>query len=211
MGQKAQDYYSKLYLRLKNQDNRRNAGKKIALFLTLFLCLQLVSIFTPGIQTNRKAFAATPTVGTIGTANMCSRTDSTDLTFAGSLASTGGPTVTSMGVVYGLNLNPTINDTRLDAPSIKLGYFEVSGDTGQFANNTTYHYRSFATNSEGTSYGPDKDVTTLTNTCAPLSPQQLPHCMEMFFLITDQQSLNAVLFGIVPVICPIFKIPPPLV
>lgn len=63
-----------------------------------------------------------------------------------------GCTVTEMGICYGVSANPTISGTHTTA-TVALGAnsFSVSGLTS----GTTYHYRAYATNGFGTTYGED--------------------------------------------------------
>jgi len=78
-------------------------------------------------------------------------------TGAGNVTSDGGGTITSRGVCWSTSANPTISDSK----------FTSGGTTGVFSGrlyplkaNTTYHYRAFAVNESGTSYGADQTFTT---------------------------------------------------
>lgn len=78
-------------------------------------------------------------------------------TARGTVTSDGGATVTERGIVYGTSANPTTSNSKVI----------VAGTTGAFTanltgllTNTTYHVRSYAINSEGTSYGEDETFTT---------------------------------------------------
>jgi len=78
-------------------------------------------------------------------------------TSGGNITSDGGATVTERGVVWGVSANPTTSNNKIT----------VSGTTGSYsaeitglASNTTYHVRSYATNSVGTAYGADVSFTT---------------------------------------------------
>ena len=68
-----------------------------------------------------------------------------------------GSTITSRGICYGTIINPTLSNSHL----------AVAGTTGTFTAsltgltpNTLYHYRAYATNSNGTSYGSDSTFST---------------------------------------------------
>lgn len=76
----------------------------------------------------------------------------------GNVTSDGNAEITSKGVCWSLEPNPTNNDSKTD---------EGTG-AGQFISNinglnagTTYHVRSYATNPIGTAYGTDISFTTL--------------------------------------------------
>ena len=80
----------------------------------------------------------------------------------GNITDDGGATVTARGVCWNTTANPTTSNPHTTE----------SGTTGSFTSNITglspgitYHYRSYATNSQGTSYG-----TNLTFTTVPSSP-----------------------------------------
>ena len=76
----------------------------------------------------------------------------------GDVSSDGGGIVTAKGLCWGTTVNPTISDSKTSEGS-GLGVF-TSNLTGLSAG-TTYHVRSYATNSAGTSYGADVQFTTL--------------------------------------------------
>jgi uncharacterized repeat protein (TIGR02543 family) len=72
----------------------------------------------------------------------------------GNVTSTGGASVTERGFVYGTSANPTISNTKVVVDS-GTGTF-----TGTFSPGAGTHYvRAFATNSNGTSYGTQSQVT----------------------------------------------------
>ena len=74
------------------------------------------------------------------------------------VTSDGGAEVTSRGVCWSIDSNPTIeNDKTIDGEG--LGSFQsVLSDLSQ---NTTYYVRAYATNSEGTAYGEEVSFKTL--------------------------------------------------
>ena len=76
----------------------------------------------------------------------------------GTISDLGGIMPTEVGVVFGTNNNPTISDTKALASSISDDYdFSVKI---KLLPKTKYHFRAFATNTAGTSYGDDKEITT---------------------------------------------------
>lgn len=77
----------------------------------------------------------------------------------GNVTSNGGVNILLKGVCYSESENPTTFDACVTDPSVNMN-FEVTF-TG-LVPSTTYHYRAFATNSEGVSYGSDLTFTTLT-------------------------------------------------
>lgn len=90
---------------------------------------------------------------------------STTATCGGNVTSDGGAAITERGICYSTSANPTTADTKVTA----------SGTTGAFtANltnltaNTTYHFRAYAINSSGTSYGADLDFLTASGSVAPV-------------------------------------------
>lgn len=74
----------------------------------------------------------------------------------GGVTDDGGASVTDYGFVYGTSSDPTTSDTTVSVGSgVDDSY---SGTTAVLANGT-YHVRAYATNSNGTSYGADVEVT----------------------------------------------------
>lgn len=79
----------------------------------------------------------------------------------GDVTSDGDSTITQRGVCWSENENPTTADNKQTA----------SGTTGAFTANmtglspdTVYHYRAYAINTYGTSYGEDQEFTTTAPT-----------------------------------------------
>jgi uncharacterized protein (TIGR02145 family) len=79
----------------------------------------------------------------------------------GSIPSDGGSPVTSRGVVWSTNSNPTISLSTKTSDGTGIGNF-TSNLTG-LSSNTTYYVRAYATNSVGTSYGNEIVFTTVAN------------------------------------------------
>ena len=97
------------------------------------------------------------TVPTIATASTVSDVTSSSATTNSTVASDGGAAVTARGVCWGTSHNPTLSDN----------YTSDGTGTGSFNSNltglnpnTTYYVRPYATNSEGTTYGPETSFTT---------------------------------------------------
>ena len=76
----------------------------------------------------------------------------------GEVTSDGGTEVTSRGICWSVDSNPTIeNDKTIDGEGV--GSFQ--SNLSDLSQNTTYYVRAYATNSEGTSYGEEVSFTTL--------------------------------------------------
>jgi hypothetical protein len=75
----------------------------------------------------------------------------------GNISSDGGSVITASGVCWSTTINPTISDSKT-SDNAATGTF-ISNITG-LAKQTTYHVRSYATNSVGTSYGENLSFTT---------------------------------------------------
>jgi hypothetical protein len=93
-------------------------------------------------------------------------------TGAGNVTSDGGGTITSRGVCWSTSANPTTSDSK----------FTSGGTTGAFSGRlyplkggTTYHYRSFAVNESGTSYGADQTFTTPVQSVNTIGGKYLYH------------------------------------
>ena len=74
------------------------------------------------------------------------------------VASDGGANVTSRGICWSTNENPTIEDTHTNDGE---GVGTFTSTMTNLTPNTTYYVRAYATNSEGTSYSNEMNFTTL--------------------------------------------------
>jgi hypothetical protein len=83
---------------------------------------------------------------------------STTATSGGTVGADGGAPVTARGVCWSTTANPTTADSKT-VDGTGVGTF-TSSITG-LASGTTYYVRSYATNSIGTTYGPEITFTTL--------------------------------------------------
>lgn len=78
----------------------------------------------------------------------------------GNVTALGVPVPTQHGICWGSAQNPDISGNKTQNGAVtKTGAF-TSGMTGLLPE-TTYHYRAYATNASGTSYGADVTFTTL--------------------------------------------------
>jgi hypothetical protein len=96
------------------------------------------------------------TVNTDTTVNVIT---SMTATVGGSVITDGIATVAERGIVYSLNANPTINDTKAAAAIGEAGAFTV--DLAGLQSNTTYHARAYALSEGNIFYGQDVTFTTL--------------------------------------------------
>lgn len=96
---------------------------------------------------------------TVTTADVTDITQNTAVS-GGNVTDDGGAAVTARGVCWSKDPNPTIDNSFISNGN-GTGCFtiEISGLTSA----TTYYVRAYATNSEGTSYGEQKNFTTLQN------------------------------------------------
>ena len=82
----------------------------------------------------------------------------TTATSGGTVSADGGDPVTARGVCWSTTANPTTADNKT-VDGTGIGTF-TSAITG-LASGTTYYVRSYATNSMGTTYGPELILITL--------------------------------------------------
>jgi len=104
------------------------------------------------------ATAVLPVVATSSTTNI----NSVSATVGGNVSFDGGSTVTSKGICYSRNSNPSLADSVVLNPSGGAGSFSLP--LTNLAATSTYHIRAFAINSIGTAYGGDSSFTTLALT-----------------------------------------------
>jgi uncharacterized protein (TIGR02145 family) len=88
-------------------------------------------------------------------------------TAGGNVTDSSSRAITARGVCFSTTINPTIANTKTASGTNVIGAFTVSL-TGLSAL-TTYHYRAYATNSLGTSYGADSVFTTNVPTLPTLT------------------------------------------
>ena len=92
------------------------------------------------------------------TTSLISNKTSISATCGGYISTDGGSTVTTRGVCWGTNPNPTISNTKtVDGSGIGSFASNITGLTA----GTTYYVRAYSTNSSGTAYG--NQVSFMTN------------------------------------------------
>lgn len=106
-----------------------------------------------GSQTSFTTLQGTPEVIT----GLASSVTKNSATCAGEVVDDNGSAVTEAGIVYSINANPTIANNKVTTSS-GVGVF--SENLTGLAVATEYHYRAYAINAEGVSYGEDKTFTT---------------------------------------------------
>lgn len=106
-----------------------------------------------GSQTSFETLSAAPSVTSTSVTNLLDTT----ATFGGNVTAENGAAITERGVVYGISLNPTTGNSKVTASGTTGAY--TCNVTGLTAANT-YHYRAYAINSYGTSYGADVELRT---------------------------------------------------
>jgi hypothetical protein len=75
----------------------------------------------------------------------------------GNASADGGATITDRGICWNTSTNPTISNSHAHTTGTTGSYtLDITG----LSSNTIYYVRSFATNSEGTSYGANESFTT---------------------------------------------------
>ena len=98
--------------------------------------------------------AALPTVTTVDTSLISTST----ATFNGNITSIGGATVSARGFVYGTSTNYGTTSTA----SGSFGTGAYFANINSFSSTTVYHYKAFASNTNGTSYGSDAVFSTIS-------------------------------------------------
>lgn len=91
------------------------------------------------------------------TTNAASSVIDVSATGNGSVDSDGGSTVTERGFVWSTSVNPTTADSKVIVGGTVGSY---SGSVSPLVASTLYHYRAYAINAVGTTYGADTTFTT---------------------------------------------------
>ena len=107
--------------------------------------------------TSSESITITINICSTVTTNTTSSITSNSATSGGNVTSDGGFPVTSRGVCWSTSANPTISN-NFTSDAVGTGTF-TSNITG-LDQNTIYHVRAYATNSNGTAYGNDVSFKT---------------------------------------------------
>lgn len=117
--------------------------------------MSFVALRSPRIQNS----LANPTATTAPTVTTSAASSVLDIsaTGNGSVDSDGGSTVTERGFVWSTSVNPTTADSKVTVAGTTGSY---TGSLTSLSASTTYHYRAYAINAIGTSYGADTTFVT---------------------------------------------------
>lgn len=118
-----------------------------AIFLSLFLASCTANDPVPPA-------ASMPTVSLETTATNAEKTYTT-IEIAGTVDDDGGDPVTARGTVWSTDPNPTLNNNFTTESSVSFTSLIEDLDA-----NTTYYFRTYATNAEGTAYSSEESLTT---------------------------------------------------
>lgn len=88
------------------------------------------------------------------------------VSFSGNVTADNGASITERGFVYGTSTSPTISDNK---EVVGSGTGTFSGVTSTLANGT-YYFRSYATNSTGTSYGSENTIVVTSGATPSATP-----------------------------------------
>ncbi len=124
-------------------------------FLILLISLISFAIFSCKKTDSDTGIAVNALVPAITTTDATNVTGS-GATVGGDITSDGGSIVTESGICYGGDANPTIESRKIVLHKIS-GPFSTNL-TG-LVPDSTYHYRAYAINNKGISYGEDKSFT----------------------------------------------------
>jgi hypothetical protein len=103
--------------------------------------------------------AALPEVGTFEPTSITSTT----AIVGGIISDNGGAEITECGICWDIEQNPTIESNHVSVESVTIGEFTI--ELTDLNPNTTYYFRSYASNSVGTGYG---EVMSFTTNDAPV-------------------------------------------
>ncbi len=109
-----------------------------------------------GSQVSLSALKTLPTITTKNITNISAMGGVT----GGTIASSGGGTISDKGICWGENENPTLNDNKISNGTGTSAYTSaiITAVPG-----TMYYVRAYATNELGTVYGLQKSFATLSN------------------------------------------------
>jgi hypothetical protein len=111
-----------------------------------------------GSSSSPFAFKINPILASITSTTIVSNISGTKASSGGIIGSTGGDKIIAKGVVWSTSTSPTILLTSKTVDTGSSSTF-ISNITGLIPN-TKYYVRAYATNSAGTSYGPELTFTT---------------------------------------------------
>ena len=110
---------------------------------------------------NELSFTTDQVTGAVLITTQVSSVTSTTAVSGGNITDAGGGTILARGVCWGTTPNPTIAGNKT---SNGTGIGTFTGNLTGLSDGTVYYYRAYATNSSGTTYGPEYNfITPLTD------------------------------------------------
>jgi len=106
----------------------------------------------------------------------------------GNILSEGGSTVTARGVCWSTNVHPTVALATKTTNGTGSGSF--SSSISGLSSATTYYVRAYATNSVGTTYGPELNFTTNILVATTKNTDALPACTTCDVTVESTGTLN---------------------
>lgn len=127
-------------------------------FFFHFIMVMFIVACTKNITNNNVPAGSKPTL----TTNVVTNIGDFSATSGGYISSDGSAAITSKGVCWSTNHNPTISDSKTTDGT---GNSDFNSIITNLVVNTTYYVRAYATNSAGTGYG--NEVTFITTANLP--------------------------------------------
>ncbi|MBQ6083149.1 MAG: hypothetical protein IJK92_02175 [Bacteroidales bacterium] len=146
-------------------DNVLVCGDSLGVFSATITNLEINTIYyVRAYATNEKgtgygneiSFSTTASLATVTTKTVTNITEASARS-GGDVTDSGGIDITSRGVCWSTEHNPTTNDSHTTDGN---GLGEFNSDITGLTANVTYYVRAYATNSYGTSYGNEVEFTT---------------------------------------------------
>lgn len=106
---------------------------------------------------NELTFTTDEVTGAVLTTTQVSAVTSVSATAGGDITSDGGGNITARGICWGTAPNPTVAGNKT-TNGTGTGVF--TGTLTPLTDGTVYYYRAYATNSSGTTYGPEYQFIT---------------------------------------------------
>lgn len=110
---------------------------------------------------NNQTFTTLSATGLVVTTDEPANVTATDVTVGGNVLNDGGSAVTSKGVVFSLEPNPTVDDENDLTVEMGTGTGAFSDSYTGFDPSTIYYVRAYAVNGTEIAYGENKTFTTL--------------------------------------------------
>jgi uncharacterized protein (TIGR02145 family) len=161
---------------------------------------QVIAIDSEGNETASEVWSFTTQGGggtIVLTTDAITNITETSVTSGGNITDDGGATITARGVCWSINSDPTISD-NFTSDGTGIGTYVSS--LIQLTAGITYYVRSYATNSNGTSYGNEQSFTTTQISTDPIvnsvSPLAAILGTETIFTVSGTNLSDDLLFHI---------------